>query len=115
MPIEFYDNKEPISTDDGDCLVEIERVYCLDWYEFEEAHWKELERIYTSLPGRVRYHAIPYWFGDDEQDAAYLNASVEPPGLQVCGVLRAADWRAWDEQFRSQADVLPSRDFDDER
>jgi hypothetical protein len=114
MPIEFYDNKEPILTDDDDCLVEIERVYCLDWHEFDDAYWKELERIYMSLPGRVRYHSIPYWFGDDEDAPTYLWSSVEPPGLQVCGVLRAADWRAWDEQFRSQADSLPSRDFDDE-
>src|SRR6516165_4513498 len=44
MPIEFYDNKEPILTDDDDCLVEIERVYCLDWHEFDDAYWKELER-----------------------------------------------------------------------
>jgi hypothetical protein len=114
VPIDFYDNIEPVSTDDDDCLFEIERVYCLDWDEFDEAHWKALERIYMSLPESVRYHAVPRWFGDEEQDAASLNASVEPTGLQVCGVLRAADWRTWDEHFRSQAAGLPGWELDDE-
>jgi hypothetical protein len=36
-------------------------------------------------------------------------ASVEPPGLQVYGILPKADWWAWDERFRTQAAVLPCR------
>jgi hypothetical protein len=40
----------------------------------------------------------------------FLRASVEPPGLQVHGVLPEADWRAWDERFQEAAAGLPCRE-----
>ena len=107
MPVPFYDNTEDTPIDSLDGFVVIERVYCLDWHDFEDAHWQSLERIYQGLPGAVRVRDVPYWFGDNEDVPPFLWASVEPPGLQVCGMLRVADWQAWDEQFRSEADGLP--------
>ena len=56
-----------------------------------------------------RYRAIPYWYGDDESVPPFLGASIEPPGLQVYGVLPLADWAAWDEGLRLAAVELPVR------
>jgi hypothetical protein len=50
----------------------------------------------------VRHRGVPWWFGDDEDVPPSLRASVEPIGLQVCGVLPEADWCAWDEKFRGR-------------
>lgn len=109
MTLPYYDNLEAISIDSVSCLVEVERVYSLDWDRFDEGHWQSLARIYAELPGAVRDHDGPMWFGDDEDFPPFLWASVEPPGLQVHGVLPEADWWAWDERFRALADGLPSR------
>jgi hypothetical protein len=49
------------------------------------------------------------WFGDKEDLPPFLRASVVPPGLQVYGILPEADWRAWDERFRTEAAGLPCR------
>ncbi|MDR3620627.1 MAG: hypothetical protein P4L85_14845 [Paludisphaera borealis] len=111
MTVPFYDNLEAEPVDGLSCLVEVERIYGFDWGRFEEDHWRELSRVYESLPGEVRLHAMPWWFGDDEDVPPFLSASVEPPGLQVYGVLPEADWWAWDEQFRSRAATLPCRGF----
>ena len=110
MAVPFYDNLEATLIDDVSCLVEVERIYCFDWARFDEEHRNGLSRLYESLPGAVRFRAIPYWFGDDEDVPPFLGASVEPPGLQVYGILPEADWLAWDERFRSAAgDRLPAR------
>ena len=109
MAVPFYDNLEATPIDGLHCLVEVERVYCLDWDRFHEDHWRALERIYEGLPGSLRLRDGPMWFGDDEALPPFLWASVEPPGLQVYGVLPEADWRAWDEQFRSAIGGLPGR------
>ncbi len=110
MAVPFYDNLEATLIDDVSCLVEVERVYCFDWARFDEGHWKGLSRIYEGLPGAVRPRDVPWWFGDDEDVPPFLGASVEPPGLQVHGILPEADWLAWDERFRSAAEgLLPAR------
>ena len=109
MAVPLYDNLEPTPIDGLTCLVEVERVYGLDWDRFGEIHWDALARIYEGLPGAVRERDGPMWFGDDEDVPPYLWASVEPTGLQVHGVLPEADWCAWDERFRREADGLPCR------
>lgn len=107
MLVIYYDNLEATLSDNGTDLIAVERVYCLDWHRFQESHWKDLSDIYASLPGAVRYFDIPWWFGETEESPPFLWASVEPPGLQVCGALSKADWLAWDQQFRSAARNLP--------
>jgi hypothetical protein len=103
----FHDILEATPIDGLTCLIEVERVYGLDWDRFSEDDWRDLERIYEGLPGAVRGRDGPMWFGDDEDVPPYLWASVEPTGLQVHGVLPEADWRAWDERFRREAEWLP--------
>ena len=110
MAVPFYDNLEATPIDGLSCLVEVERVYGLDWGRFGEDQWRELARIYEGLPGSLRLRDGPMWFGDDEDVPPFLGASVEPPGLQVYGVLPEADWRAWDERFRADAAGLPYRE-----
>lgn len=109
MTVPYYDNLEATPIDGLTCLVEVERVYGLDWDRFGEDQWAALARIYEVLPGAVRLREVPWWFGDDEDVPPHLSASVEPTGLQVHGVLPEADWRAWDEWFRREADGLPCR------
>jgi hypothetical protein len=109
VPVPYYDNLEPTPIDGVSCLVEVERVYGLDWDRFSENHWDRLARMYEELPGTMRQLDVPWWFGDDEDVPPFLWASVEPTGLQVHGVLPEADWRAWDQQFRREAAGLPCR------
>jgi len=109
VAVPFYDNLEATPIDGLSCLVEVERIYCLDWDRFGEDHWRGLSIIYEALPGSLRLHDVPMWFGDDEDLPPFLWASVEPTGLQAYGVLPEADWRAWDERFRSAIGGLPGR------
>ncbi|WP_254509638.1 hypothetical protein [Anatilimnocola floriformis] len=111
MNVVYYDNLEPSLTDEATAIIEVERIYCLDWDSFSEPYWQELTRIYDNLPGTVRFPEpeIPWWFGQDEDTPPFLWASVEPPGLQVYGVLPLVDWLAWDNRFQSLAAKLPMR------
>ena len=54
MAIPFHDNLEATPIDGLSCLVEVERVYGLDWDRFGEEDWRALTRIYEGLPGAVR-------------------------------------------------------------
>jgi hypothetical protein len=51
------------------------------------------------------------WFGTDEEAPPFLWASVEPPGLQVYGVLPLTSWNDWDAAFRAAVETagLPVR------
>jgi hypothetical protein len=109
VAVPFYDNLEAAPIDGLSCLVEVERVYGLDWDRFDDEHWRALTRIYEGLPEAVRYRDVPWWFGADEDVPPFLWASMEPTGLQVCGILPEADWWAWDERFREAAFGLPCR------
>lgn len=73
--------------------ISVEGTYAFDWDRWDDGHWAELDRIYRGLPGWAGYHQAPYWFGSVESNPPWLSASVEPPGLQVAGRLRAEDWR----------------------
>ena len=107
MTVPFHDNLEATPIDGLTCLVEVERVYGLNWDRFGEIQWTVLARIYEGLPSAVRERNGPMWFGDDEDVPPYLRASVELTGLRVHGVLPEADWHAWDDRFRREADGLP--------
>lgn len=109
MAVPYQDNLEPTSVDGLTCLVEVERVYQLDWDRFEEPHWEALARIRAGLPGASGTADAPWWFGDDEDLPPFLLAAQEPSGLRVRGVLPEADWWAWDRRFREEADELPCR------
>lgn len=112
MPVPYYDNLEATPIDGLSCLVEVERVYRLDWGRFDERHWRDLARVYEALPGALRFRDVPWWFGDGEDVPPFLWASVEPIGLQVRGMLPEADWWAWDQKLRSEAAGLPCRGRD---
>src|SRR5215207_10978420 len=83
VSIAFYDNLEATPIDGLSCLVEVERIYGLDWDRFGEEDWRALTRIYEGLPGALRSRDGPMWFGDDEYLPPFLRASVEPSGLRV--------------------------------
>ena len=106
----FYDNLyKPLEN----CaeFVEIERVYCFDFHTFTDDDWQSLNRVYDRLPERQvdTPDRCPWWYGTDEESEPFLWASVEPPGLQVYGIVRRQDWRDWDSVFRSLTEGLPKR------
>src|SRR5262245_40384495 len=105
MTLAFYDN---IHDDIRSNTVEIDRIYCFDWSKFGDAEWAELDRAYRTLPNFMGYDPVPRWFCTAERAAPYLWASVEPPGLQVAGVLSRPTWCEWDELFRAAVGHLPS-------
>src|SRR4051812_19145668 len=72
VAVPFYDNLEATPIDGLSCLVEVERVYGLDWDRFDERHWQDLARVYEGLPGAVRHRDVPWWFGDDEDMPPFL-------------------------------------------
>jgi hypothetical protein len=109
VTVPYRDHLEATPIDDLTCLVEVERIYCLDWDRFDENHWRELSLIYENLPAALRVQDAPMWFGDDEDLPPFLSAMVVPPGLQIHGILPEADWWTWDQQFRAAAAGLPCR------
>ena len=105
----YYDNAEDFVSLDPD-LVEVERVYGLDFWLFSDSDWKSLMGIYRQLPGwQNPAEGVPFWFGVDEDNPPYLAASVEPSGLMVHGVLPLEDWEGWDSKFRGLVVSLPRR------
>ncbi len=89
----------------------VERIYCFRFDAFTEADWTALDAVYQELPGWLGYgeDGCPCWFGVNEDASPYLWASVEPPGLQVHGVLPLATWERWDTHFRTATRTLPHR------
>lgn len=109
MGVPFFDDLEATPLDGLTCLVEVERVYSLDWEQFGEGDHQALSRIYTLMPGFVGDQDVLTWFGDDEDLPPFLGAVREPAGLRVRGILPEADWWAWDARFRREAAELPCR------
>ena len=106
----YYDNlREPL--EDAPEWLEIERVYCLDFDRFNAGDWERLAQLYNKLPQRKPDSpaGCPWWFGTNEELEPFLWASVEPPGLQVYGVLDPKDWEMWDCNFRALSAKLPKR------
>lgn len=112
MAVPWYDNLAPRPVGGLTCMVEVERIYRFAWDRFAPSDWDALARSYEGLPGALGWSTggVPFWFGDDEDVPPFLSASVEPPGLQVFGVLPEADWHAWDGRFRAETAGLPARD-----
>jgi hypothetical protein len=110
----WYDNLLEAS-DELENGIEVERIYCFDWDLFEKQHYDELQKTFMKLPGNCKYidddkdNFLPTWFGMDEDSPPFLWASIEPPGLQVYGVLRKKDWEEWDLMFRNENNDLPMR------
>jgi hypothetical protein len=87
--------------------VRVHRIYCFDFYN-SEPEPAELERIFESLPG-YRRECGWRWF---EESTSYLSASSDFNGLTVVGILREADWHAWDAAFQGRAGHLPMQEGD---
>ena len=108
VSIDFYD-EQGHSEIDG--VVTVVRVYRLRWDRFGDAEWRELDRIYQSLPGWIDCRdGPPFWFGTDVNVRPHLTASVEPPGLQVWGLLATSEFHSWHLQFLNAIARLPARD-----
>lgn len=80
-------------------LVRISADYPFDW---QRGDGERLMSIFRQLPG-YRGEETPTFFGDQLGVAPWLDASFEPPGLLVSGVLRRAEWEAWSTAFERRA------------
>ena len=110
MIIHWYYNLDPTPIPDKSGFIEVERIYCFDWDRFQKQNWQDLTSIYSTLPGALSENEQS-WFGDNESQPPFLWASVEPPGLQVYGVLPLSDWQKWDREFLARIGPLPMRDI----
>lgn len=71
-------------------------------YDAPQAVWDRVLLIYEKMDGWIGYGlggnkgelGIPYWFGYDE-DKKYINASVEPSGLQFSALMDDEEWSEW--------------------
>jgi hypothetical protein len=110
----FYDNLQAIPLPDEPELVEVERIYCVQFDRFSEDDWTRLDQIYRDLPGAYRENKIPFWYGDSEEAPVHLSASVEPPGIQVYGIIPLEQWKLWDAAFQKALaeSTLPFRKLD---
>jgi hypothetical protein len=109
MGVDFYDNQESLVDPE---MADVDRIYCLDWQRFGDPEWATLDRIYRGLPGWFGYRDVPFWFGADDQEIPHLFTSVEPSGLQVCGILPASEWLSWVARFEAGIAELPSFPLD---
>ncbi|MCI1693641.1 hypothetical protein [Aneurinibacillus aneurinilyticus] len=101
MSISFYDNSEIKPDEQG--KVTIDRVYCLNFNEFNNMNWERLGQVYKTLPHFIaKENKCPMWFGEEEVSSNYLYASVEPSGLQIVGELTLQQWKEWEDIFRTQ-------------
>jgi hypothetical protein len=86
-----------------------DHLYIFDWRTFDRAAHDVLEAAYMSLPGWQGFdRGRPRWFGADEDVGPSLYASMEPPGLQVSGVLELKALRRWHRAFLRATRPLPS-------
>lgn len=94
----------------SDCVLLrfIDEMYFLDWSRFSPASWAELSRVYASLPGWIGATDLPRWFSSDER-GVHLSASVEPPGLQVSGLIERERFEPWSRTFMTASSGLPFR------
>jgi hypothetical protein len=107
LKIVFYDNQEVEHNDSG--VLDIDRVYCLDFNNFTKDDWSVLGGIYSKLPNQIIENNIgqQMWFGIEDSSEFYLWASAEPSGLQVVGDLREHDWKQWEKLFHDRIEHFP--------
>lgn len=89
----------------------IEWMYLFDWSRFGNGgrgrFWDELDKAFRTVPGYLP--GTIFWYSPDSEAIPHLSASVEPPGLQVCGRVTERAWEAWHEAFAKAAGHLPLR------
>ncbi|ARK12909.1 hypothetical protein A6C57_22665 [Fibrella sp. ES10-3-2-2] len=79
-------------------------------YDSSPKIWEKVASIYDQMEGWLGFGEgddlgeldIPYWFNYDESQK-HVFASVEPPGLQVAGIMSDEDWKAWSATFKRLA------------
>ncbi|MEV8454999.1 hypothetical protein AB0467_07750 [Streptomyces sp. NPDC052095] len=103
----YYDNAEEIpdtpAADDAERRLVVERVYGLAWRRFAPADRETLRQIHEGLPGwQPPSGDGARWSSPTEDRDPHPWASVEPPGLQVAGVLARGLWREGDARFRRE-------------
>lgn len=78
-------------------------------YDLPQEIWDKVEHVYASLDGWLGYgdgktgeQGIPYWFSFNENEK-HIFASVEPAGVQFCGLMEQEEWDAWVKKIKQVA------------
>jgi hypothetical protein len=90
-------------------IVEFERIYMVDEYKFNDETYKNLERVYKSLPSYFRNPSyLPCWYGNEENgDKYFITVSFEMSGLQFWGRLPISDFYEWENKLNELISIFP--------
>ena len=101
----YYNNRYEVIND----LVQFERVYMVDEYQFNDKTYEALEKVYEMLPSYTgNQTTLPSWFGDEEKgDKYFITVSFEPSGLQFWGILPTTDFLQWESKFHDLIKDFP--------
>lgn len=103
---EHYYNNSYIVFED---ILEFERIYMVDEYNFDSKTYRALEKVYESLPYYMGSSTnLPCWYGnEDKGDKYFITVSFEPSGLQFWGKLPISDFLQWEKEFNKQIGEFP--------
>lgn len=69
--------------------------------------WNKIPFIYSQLNGWLGFgkggdfgeEGMPYWFSYNKDDK-HINASMEPSGLQITGLMDDTEWQLWVKEIK---------------
>ena len=102
----FYDNPPPSGASPPG-MIAIERIYAINVGLLSEEGELALLRLYERLPGFDANAEPCTWFGASEDQPPWLQASAEPSGLLVAGVLPASSWDEWNAALLEGLESYP--------
>ncbi|MBO5031834.1 MAG: hypothetical protein J6C19_16020 [Lachnospiraceae bacterium] len=69
-------------------------------YSAPQEVWNKVEKIYTQMPQWKGFvNGCPQWYGEDGK---FIEASVEPSGLQLYGKMPQKEWDEWLQIFKDK-------------
>lgn len=72
-------------------------------YTSPDEVWDKIGEVYKSMPYWAGYNPCPHWSGPDID----IQASVEPGGIQVTGIMPGDIWEKWYKLLKTKlTDVL---------
>ncbi|MED3727389.1 hypothetical protein [Priestia filamentosa] len=92
-----------------DGILEFERVYMVDEYQFNKETYEMLGKVYKSLPCYLRDHVdSPHWYGCEEKgDPYFISVSFEMSGLQFWGKVPITQFSQWEKALHKGIEDFP--------
>lgn len=78
-------------------------IFCINLnihYTAPQEVWDKIKKVYTEMPQWKGYiDGCPQWYGEEDK---YIEASVEPSGLQLYAKLPQEEWDKWLQLFKAK-------------